>query len=412
MTLVTCTLSLPGSIIANTETSWVRQPLGLNASLSCIKAVSQSVCWAAGGAGTVIRTTDGGATWTSVGGGALGTQDIYAMDAIDRNLGIVTTTPATTTFIHRTTNGGATWTQVYAQSGGFINALHMFDATVGIAIGDPVSIRWTVTKTTNGGFTWTRISTEPVQIGTEGGWIGSAAFFPPGYIWFGTNSNRLYRSTDLGATWSSSTVGVTNIYSLFFTSPLIGLAAGSGAARTSDGGATWTPVTVPGTGNINSVTGVVVTLEFWCTKNTAIYHSPNHGTSWTNAPPNGYPGGAAAISMATIGQNVFGWALVSTAPLEVLRYRRIVTDVSKMNNATPTGFVLIQNYPNPLQPDNEHLLRVADTGHRAAEDIQFARAGSDNARRRSTAGWVLFRYLDRQQRCRLPGVKWRVRVSA
>ena len=131
-------------------TGWTAQ-FGGTFTPASVKAVGPTVAWIAGNATFVSKTTDGGLTWTSVGAAPI-SGDIYNIDAVNENLAFVTTS-GTTTYIFRTTNGGGTWTQVFSQAGGFIDAIHMFDATNGIAVGDPVSGVWTIIKTTDGGAT-------------------------------------------------------------------------------------------------------------------------------------------------------------------------------------------------------------------------------------------------------------------
>lgn len=182
--------------------------------------MSSSVAWAAGNGGRVLLTTNGGNAWSSVGGGAIGAADLYAIDAIS-----------------------ASWDTVFFQSGGFLNAIHMFDATNGIAVGDPVGGLWTIIRTTNGGAPWARIATEPTQVGTEAGAKKSLAVVGTTNIWFspGSNTGRVYRSTDGGATRASSVLPFLQFTAgLAFSNTQYGVAGGTGgaAARTTDGGVT------------------------------------------------------------------------------------------------------------------------------------------------------------------------------
>ncbi|MEK9138589.1 MAG: hypothetical protein AAB393_15810, partial [Bacteroidota bacterium] len=155
---------------------WVTQTSGITTALYSVKAVSQNVAWAGGAGGRVLRTTNNGTTWTSVGGGRIGTAAVYAVDALDANTAFATTSPSAT-YIFRTTNGGGTWDTVFVQAGGFIDAIKMYDANNGIALGDPVATKWTILRTTNGGATWARIATEPTQVGGEAGSNNGLATF-------------------------------------------------------------------------------------------------------------------------------------------------------------------------------------------------------------------------------------------
>ena len=68
----------------NTPPAWTPQTSGTAERFRAVSAVSETVAWASGNTGTVVRTSDGGATWTRVsptGAEALDFRDIEAVDA-------------------------------------------------------------------------------------------------------------------------------------------------------------------------------------------------------------------------------------------------------------------------------------------------------------------------------------------
>ncbi|MEO6694872.1 MAG: hypothetical protein ABIY50_13870 [Ignavibacteria bacterium] len=282
------TPSIPTELDGACTYTWSAQTSGTTSQLLSASAVSSQIGWAAGVGPTVVKTLNGGTTWTpATGTGIVG--DIYNIWGVDANTAFVTTSPAAT-FIYKTVNGGTTWTQVFTQVGGFIDAIQMISPTEGYAIGDPVAAKWTVLKTVDGGNTWARMATEPTQVGTEAGW--NNAFMILGTdMWFGTGATRVYHSTDLGVTWTSgATTGTLNSYALQFNSSGatgLGLAGGSPAAtplvRSVNGGTTYSTATAPGTtGNLNGLEGDA--SEWWALRSSAIvYYSNNHGATWTPA---------------------------------------------------------------------------------------------------------------------------------
>ncbi|HXF99536.1 MAG TPA: LamG-like jellyroll fold domain-containing protein, partial [Bacteroidota bacterium] len=222
---------------------WSQQTSGITTPLYTVKAVTPQIVWTAGAGGVVLRTTNGGSTWTSVGGGNLGTADLYNITAVSATTAFTTTTTTTATYIFRTTNGGTTWDTVFVQPGGFLNAIHMFDANNGIAQGDPVGGRWTVLRTSNGGATWVRDTVNaPLQVGGEYGANNGLKAIGTNYIWWtpGTG-NGLYYTTNGGTTWTRVTLPASGFTAgIDFLDTQYGVVGnGSGAAaRTTNGGAT------------------------------------------------------------------------------------------------------------------------------------------------------------------------------
>jgi hypothetical protein len=334
---------------------WTMQTSGITNQFYSVKAVNATTAWAAAVGGRVLRTVNGGSTWTSVGGGRIGTADVYNITAVDGNTAFVTTTPSTTTYIFRTTNGGAVWDTVFQQAGGFIDAMHMYDANNGIAIGDPVAGRYTFLRTTNGGTTWVRTATEPTPGTGEASSQNDLAVFGTNYIWIGASANgRIYRSTDAGATWASSTVpgavAATNVIAVWFNSAQYGIASAVNgstytAYRSTDGGVTWTAVTV-GTAGYNIAVGGSGNDDFWMARGTDVYRSTNRAATWTLS----YTGTGTFydLDFCTSGSSTYGWGVKDNG--NIVMYFGTISGVEEKAPEIPTTFALEQNYPNPFNP--------------------------------------------------------------
>ena len=182
--------------------------------------------------------------------------------------------------ILRTTDGGNSWTSVtrntqFAVPAGFNNWVHMFDATTGVAFGDPNGGNFEILRTTNGGASWTRVPNANIpqpNSPDEAGLVRSYFALPgtPGVnnglpiIWAGTGTFgatpgpvRIMKSVDMGLTWTVANTPLTGaIQRIAFKDAMNGIAKNldiSGGMvtainliRTTDGGLTWTRVTPVG----------------------------------------------------------------------------------------------------------------------------------------------------------------------
>ena len=113
--------------------------------------------WASGSVGTVLRTTNRGATWQSVGPPGTSTlqfRDIEAFDA--QNAVILSIGTGTDSRIYVTSNGGATWTQTFtnAEPAAFYDCMTFFDRRHGLALSDPVDGKFRILATDDGGLSW------------------------------------------------------------------------------------------------------------------------------------------------------------------------------------------------------------------------------------------------------------------
>ena len=338
---------------------WTIQSTGITTALTSVKAISSTVAWAAGYSSQALRTTNGGTSWSPVGGASIG-GDIYAIDALDANTAFVTTTPSTSTFIYRTTDGGGTWTNVYTLSGGFIDGIKMFDATNGIAIGDPVGGKWTIAKTSDGGATWNRTFTQPNQSGSEAGWNNSVAIYGSSNVWFGTSSYRVFRSTNGGTSWSSSPVPFQNSVSVTFSNNLYGLAGSDSGmtARTTDGGVTWNAVSVGGAGSVFGLSAVGD--DFFAAEGSTVYRSTDLGSSWASSFT-GSIGALNHLNFVGSGASLLGYAVSGSGTIAA--FAGTATGAVEKNNPIPSSFVLAQNYPNPFNPQTRIEFALPKAAH-------------------------------------------------
>ena len=246
---------------------WAALPSPTTAELRGLSVVSPSVVWASGQHGTVLRTMDGGATWTSDSIPGAAGLDLRAIDGTSPQVAHAISI-GDSSRIYRTTDGGRSWSLRWSatRKGTFLDAIRFWDAQHGIAMSDPVDGRFLVLTTSDGGETWREVPAVriPPALEGEGGFAASGScltVFGSSHVWFasgGATVARVYHSADRGRTWSvhdtpiRAGVPSAGIFSIAFRDARNGVIAGGdylqpalrgrNLALTKDGGRTWTLV--------------------------------------------------------------------------------------------------------------------------------------------------------------------------
>jgi photosystem II stability/assembly factor-like uncharacterized protein len=246
---------------------WVAQLSGTDAELRGLSVVAlrDGVVWSSGARGTVLRTTDGGGTWTQVNVPGATALDFRAIAATSREVAHVLSI-GDSSRIYRTTDGGRSWSLRFTSTrkGAFFDAIQFWDARHGIAMSDPVDGKFLLVTTSDGGDSWQEIPAErlPPALAGEGAFAASGTclvVLGSGDVWFVTGGAavaRLFHSADRGKSWTvqdtpvRAGVASAGIFSVAFADRLHGAIAGGdyqqpalrgrNLAMTSDGGATWT----------------------------------------------------------------------------------------------------------------------------------------------------------------------------
>src|SRR5712692_5127368 len=129
------------------QSGWFWQnPLPQGNALYAVSFVDANTGTAVGARGTILRTTDGGATWTPQMSGT--TNYLVGVSFVDANTGTAVGGRGT---ILRTTDGGATWTPQTSGTTDSLSAVSCADANTCTTVGGFN----TILRTTDGGATWT-----------------------------------------------------------------------------------------------------------------------------------------------------------------------------------------------------------------------------------------------------------------
>ncbi len=264
------------------------------ADLASVSAVDSTTAWAAGGLsggyGVVIRTVDGGASWTRVGSAAELPSATMCITALDASVAIL---GGMDNSVLMTVDGGNSWQDISdpAFDGNFwqgIYALNMNDIWLsGGTTSDGLLIH-----TSNGGADWTAHCDSLLQ----GYTMISIAAWDQNNIWAVGHGFTIVRSTDGGGSWAIVTPD--SMHAQGNDANGISLQAADDAWvvldygnlwRTSDGGENWTFQDVPDDvqghyllrvsaldGNTAWVTG----RSAYGTQEGVILHTSNGGSNW------------------------------------------------------------------------------------------------------------------------------------
>jgi len=231
----------------NGRRSWGYEPTGVNHWFEDVCFVDAEKGWIVGD-GAILATRDGGATWETCTPGADGFFFGFGVSFVDAGTGWVASAivqggnwEAAEGAILKTTDGGLTWTE---QTSGILNlpysGVSFVNANMGWTVG-----RTTILATADGGTTW-----EPQSTGTPVDLV-SVFFVDANRGWivgYAGNNGTIFATADGGATWVPQTSGTTTtLRRVSFVDASTGWIVGSmgwGDAGTilasKDGGETWT----------------------------------------------------------------------------------------------------------------------------------------------------------------------------
>ena len=171
--------------------------------LAAVQFVDSGHGWVAG-AGRIMATSDGGASWTRQ---YAGPADLDQVDFIDGEHGWA----AGGDTLLRTTDGGASWTALAEPCQGELSSVHFVSPALGYAVASPTAagqppggqsiggqdttaLGGSLLRTTNGGSTWSPVTSAPAD-------PQSACFANADDGYLGTPA-RIWRTTDGGQHWT------------------------------------------------------------------------------------------------------------------------------------------------------------------------------------------------------------------
>ena len=243
--------------------------------LWAIEGIDAQTAWMGGDDLTLMVTRDGGATWSAADTPeAAGFEGISALASFDATTGIAVTAQGDAGGrILRTADGGATWTVVAEHVGDMLGAVHVRGETAWVAGDDGV-----LAVTHDAGATWTELS-KGVRVP-----FGNASFVSSTRGWVCGYGGAVLRTVDGGATWAKLRTGTSkNLGDVDFVTAKVGWIVGADGLirRTADGGAHWTAQRSRMSGGLISV-DFVDKLHGWAAGQAgAVLRTKDGGKKWT-----------------------------------------------------------------------------------------------------------------------------------
>ena len=186
--------------------------------------------WAVGESKCILHTSDGGTTWECQAICCHGSCDVTF---VNESLGWIVGN-FVGSFILYTSDGGETWElQNNPTSEKTLHSVVFIDENLGWAVGDD----GTIIHTSNGGDTW------EIQNSLTAQKLNSATFVDENMGWAVGDAGDILHTSDGGENWTQQTSGTSNsLNSVYFVSSSEGWAVSSDGTilHTSDGGQNWT----------------------------------------------------------------------------------------------------------------------------------------------------------------------------
>lgn len=315
--------------------SWQPLESGVSVPLRGLWAVNANLAFASGAQGTILKTTDGGATWRRTGPAGVADLDFRDLEAVNETtVFAMSAGEGPLSRLYKTTDGGASWTLARVNGEeGFWDAIAFWDQDHGILVGDPVNGRFVILTTADGGRSWQQREGPRADRGEAVFAASGTALVVRGTreAWFatgGAGAARVFHTEDGGATWSAARTPVragargAGIFSLAF-SGRYGLAAGgdytkpeesaANLAFTEDAGRTWRAAT--GLRGYRSAIIYAAPIGMWIATGPSGTEWSEDGRNWRALDGPGYHALAAAADGSVWAAGPEGriarWVLVS-----------------------------------------------------------------------------------------------------
>jgi photosystem II stability/assembly factor-like uncharacterized protein len=285
---------------------WTAETSGVTGFLSGVSAVSPAVAYAVGQNGAILRTTNGGVTWTRLSAPIPSDEEVTDVDFVTSSTGYAI---GAANAILKTTDGGITWTgtsylgfpyppkllalsapdATHARIGGYdTTGGFTYEAYYSIVLGTDDGTKW-----------W---SSAPMAAGDYGHGIVGISFPDANHGWAVTIDGDVTISTNGGGNWTSPlrVDGVLSLSDVGFCDTMNGWAVGQAwgadwslngfVMHTTDGGQSWyrqaqSEIAAAAVGEVEAICAVSPSVAWAIGGAGYVLHTVDGGTTWSLEQP-------------------------------------------------------------------------------------------------------------------------------
>jgi len=259
-----------GTILKTTNggDSWSMQNSATTENLYSIHFSDANHGWAVGPNGTIVHTSDGGNVWIMQNSGTQ--NSLHAVYFADDSHGWIIGRYG---MILHTTDGGTTWTQQNSGSANWLISVYFPDLNNGWITGES----GIVLHTNNGGNTWV------IQNSGTNSWLSSVFFINSTHGWLAGSPGIIRTTSDAGVTWTGQASGTSEeLRNIQFLNNSEGWIVGNNGTflKTSDGGNVWTPQNSGTSENLYWINFIDASNGWIVGRNGTILFTSDSGDNW------------------------------------------------------------------------------------------------------------------------------------